>query len=384
MRSAICPSLRIKSQIDRELDLGMATFLDQVARVAERYNVITEQMADPEVAADFSRLNELDRERNEIEELAQTYGRYQDVAKQLEENQLLLEDSDDEMRELAQMELESLEGEREQLERMMKALLLPKDPNDDKNVIVEVRAGTGGEEAGLFAAELYRMYMRWAEQHRFKIEELSLNDTGLGGLKEVIFAVKGKGAYSRLKYESGVHRVQRVPVTESQGRIHTSAATVAVLPEADEIDIQVNENDIRIDIFRSSGPGGQSVNTTDSAVRLTHIPTGIVISCQDEKSQLQNKLKAMRILRTRLYEIEEQKRQDALGSARRSQIGSGDRSEKIRTYNFPQNRVTDHRINKTVYQLESVMDGDLDEFIDELSSFDQSERLQALGAGSEE
>jgi peptide chain release factor 1 len=262
--------------------------------------------------------------------------------------------------------------------------LLPKDPNDEKNVIVEVRAGTGGEEAGLFAAELYRMYMRWAEQHRFKIEELSLNDTGLGGLKEVIFAVKGKGAYSMLKYESGVHRVQRVPVTESQGRIHTSAATVAVLPEADEIDVQVNDNEIRIDIFRSSGPGGQSVNTTDSAVRLTHIPTGIVISCQDEKSQLQNKLKAMRILRTRLYEVEEQKRQDAQGSARRSQIGSGDRSEKIRTYNFPQNRVTDHRINKTVYQLESVMDGDLDEFIEELSSFDQSERLQALGAGSEE
>jgi peptide chain release factor 1 len=322
----------------------------------------------------------LDRERNDIEELAQTYRRYQDVFKQLEENRLLLEDNDGEMRELAQMELESLEEEREQLERTMKALLLPKDPNDDKNVIVEVRAGTGGEEAGLFAAELYRMYMRWAEAHRFKVEELSLNDTGLGGLKEVIFAVKGKGAYSRLKYESGVHRVQRVPVTESQGRIHTSAATVAVLPEADEIDIQVNDNDIRIDIFRSSGPGGQSVNTTDSAVRLTHIPTGIVISCQDEKSQLQNKLKAMRILRTRLYEIEEQKRQDALGSARRSQIGSGDRSEKIRTYNFPQNRVTDHRINKTMHQLESVMDGDLDEFIDELSSFDQSERLQAMGA----
>jgi peptide chain release factor 1 len=303
------------------------------------------------------------------------------VVRQLEENRLLLEDADDELRELAQMESEALETEREQLERSMKALLLPKDPNDDKNVIVEIRAGTGGEEAGLFAAELYRMYMRWAEAHRFKIEELSLNDTGLGGIKEVIFAVKGKGAYSKLKYESGVHRVQRVPVTESQGRIHTSAATVAVLPEADEIDVQVSDNDIRIDIFRSSGPGGQSVNTTDSAVRLTHIPTGIVISCQDEKSQLQNKLKAVRILRTRLYEIEEQKREDALGSARRSQIGSGDRSEKIRTYNFPQNRVTDHRINKTVYQLESVMNGDLDEFIEELSSFDQAERLEALGAG---
>ena len=361
----------------------MATFLYQVARIFTRLNVIQEQMAGTDVAADFAQLSELDRERNEVEELAQAYQRYQDVVRQLEENRLLLEDSDDEMRALAELESESLAAEREQLERTMKALLLPKDPNDDKNVIVEVRAGTGGEEAGLFAAELYRMYMRWAEAHRFKIEELSLNDTGLGGLKEVIFAVKGRGAYSKLKYESGVHRVQRVPVTESQGRIHTSAATVAVLPEADEIDIQVNDNDIRIDIFRSSGPGGQSVNTTDSAVRLTHIPTGIVISCQDEKSQLQNKLKAMRILRTRLYEIEEQKRQDALVSARRSQIGSGDRSAKIRTYNFPQNRVTDHRINKTMYQLDTVMDGDLDEFIEELSSFDQAERLQALGAGEE-
>jgi peptide chain release factor 1 len=361
----------------------MSNILDQVARIADRYDELNVQMADPAVAADFSRLNELDRERNEIEGLAQAYQRYREVAKQLEENQLLLEDGDDEIRELAQLEIESLTPEKEELERAMKALLLPKDPNDDKNVIVEIRAGTGGDEAGLFAAELFRMYMRWAEAHRFKLEELSMNDTGLGGIKEVIFAVKGKGAFSKLKYESGVHRVQRVPVTESAGRIHTSAATVAVLPEADEIDIQVNDNDIRIDIFRSSGPGGQSVNTTDSAVRLTHIPTGIVISCQDEKSQLQNKLKAMRILRTRLYEIEEQRRQDVQGSARRSQIGSGDRSEKIRTYNFPQNRVTDHRIGKTVYQLESVMNGDLDEFIEELAAFDQTERLQAISGEGE-
>lgn len=357
----------------------MATILDQVAKLAQRYDELTAQMADPVVAADFARLSELDRERLEIEELAQTFRRYQEVVRQNEDNQLLLEEHDEELRAMAEQELEVLAAEQQRLEQQMKTLLLPKDPKDEKNVIVEIRAGTGGEEAGLFAAELLRMYSRWAEAHRFKTEELSLSDTGLGGIKEAIIAIKGKGAYSRLKYESGVHRVQRVPVTESQGRIHTSAATVAVLPEADEIDIQINESDIRIDVFRASGPGGQSVNTTDSAVRITHLPTNLVVSSQDEKSQLQNKLKAMRILRSRLYEIEEQKRLDELGSARRSQIGSGDRSEKIRTYNFPQNRVTDHRINKTVYQLESVMNGDLDEFIEELSAFDQAERLQALG-----
>jgi len=358
----------------------MSNIIDRVAKIADRFDELTELMADPAVAADFSRLSEIDRERQEIEDLAATYRRFAVVESQLAENQLLLEDADAEMRELAELELESLSAEREELDQQMKALLLPKDPKDEKNVIVEIRAGTGGEEAGLFAAELYRMYLRWAEAHRYKTEELSLNDTGIGGLKEAVFAIKGKGAYSKLKYESGVHRVQRVPVTESAGRIHTSAATVAVLPEADEIDVEVNDNDIRIDIFRSSGPGGQSVNTTDSAVRLTHLPTGIVISCQDEKSQLQNKLKAMRILRSRLYEIEEQKRTDELGAARRSQIGSGDRSEKIRTYNFPQSRVTDHRINKTVYQLDAFMNGDLDEFIEELSAQDQAQRLEAMSA----
>ena len=355
------------------------SYLEKVARVADRFDQITQQMADPFVAADFSQLNELDRERQEIDELSQTYRRYQEVERQLADNRVLLEDGDEELRAMAELEMAALTGEQEALDRQLKTLLLPKDPRDDKNVIVEIRAGTGGEEAGLFAAELYRMYLRWADAHRLKSEELSLNETGLGGIKEAIFAVKGKGAYSKLKYESGVHRVQRVPVTESQGRIHTSAATVAVLPEADEIDVQVNDNDIRIDVFRSSGPGGQSVNTTDSAVRLTHIPTGIVIACQDEKSQLQNKLKAMRILRTRLYEVVEQKSLDEQGAARRSQIGSGDRSEKIRTYNFPQNRVTDHRINMTVYQLDSVMNGALDEFIEELAAFDQAERLQAIG-----
>ncbi len=358
----------------------MSTILARVANIADRYDELTELMADPAVAADFARLNELDRERQEIEELAQVYRRYETVATQIRENRALLDDADEEMRELAELEIEALEKEQEALDRQMKSLLLPKDPKDEKNVIVEIRAGTGGEEASLFAAELYRMYARWAEAHRYKVEVLSLNETGLGGIKEVVFAIKGKGAYSKLKYESGVHRVQRVPVTESAGRIHTSAATVAVLPEADDIDVVINDNDIRIDIFRSSGPGGQSVNTTDSAVRLTHIPTGIVISCQDEKSQLQNKLKAMRILRTRLYEIEEQKRMEELGAARRSQIGSGDRSEKIRTYNFPQSRVTDHRINKTVYQLDSVLDGAIDEFIEELSAYDQAQRLEAMSA----
>ncbi|MFN8494965.1 MAG: peptide chain release factor 1 [Caldilineaceae bacterium] len=356
----------------------MSTIYDQLNKVVARYDELEQMMAQPDILADFSKLNELVQERNEIEELVGVYRRFQTVEKQLDENQALLSDGDPEMRELAQFEIEQLSTEKIDLEQQLKQLLLPKDPKDDKNVIVEIRAGTGGEEAGLFAGELYRMYIRWSEAHRFKVELLSISETGIGGVKEVIFSVKGKGAYSRLKYESGVHRVQRVPVTETQGRIHTSAATVAVLPEADDIDIQVNLNDIRIDVFRASGPGGQGVNTTDSAVRLTHVPTGIVIECQDERSQLQNRAKAMRILRTRLYDMEQQRQFEELGAARKSMVGSGDRSEKIRTYNFPQNRVTDHRINKTVYQLETVMDGDIDEFIDELAQTDQATRLQAM------
>jgi peptide chain release factor 1 len=358
----------------------MANILDRIQRIAERFDEITDSMADPEVVADYSRVNELSQERSEIEELTETYRRYQEVERQIDENRLLLDDGDSDLRELAEAEMTALEEEMAQLDLRMKQLLLPRDPNDDKNVIVEIRAGTGGDEAALFAGELFRMYTRWAEGHRFKLEILSLSDTGIGGLKEVIFAVKGKGAWSKLKFESGTHRVQRVPVTESAGRIHTSAATVAVLPEAEDIDVQISENDIRIDVFRSSGPGGQSVNTTDSAVRLTHIPSGIVIACQDEKSQLQNRQKAMRILRARLYELELEKQAESMGSLRKSQVGSGDRSEKIRTYNFPQSRVTDHRINKTVYQLQAVMDGAIDEFIDELSANDQAERLEALAS----
>ena len=358
----------------------MSMLLDRIQHVAERFDEITALMADPEVTSDFTRVHELSQERNGIEDLAEAYRRYREVERQMEQSRALLDDSAPELRALAEMEIEALDEELVQIDLTMKQLLLPKDPIDDKNVIVEIRAGTGGEEAALFAGELMRMYMRWAERHRFKVEILSGSDTGIGGIKEVVFAVKGKGAWSLLKYESGTHRVQRVPATESAGRIHTSAATVAVLPEAEEIDVQVSDNDIRIDVFRSSGPGGQSVNTTDSAVRLTHIPTGIVIACQDEKSQLQNKAKAMRILRARLFEVEMQKQQDSLGSLRKSQVGSGDRSEKIRTYNFPQSRVTDHRVNKTVYQLPAVMDGEIDEFIAELAANDQAERLETMTA----
>lgn len=350
----------------------------QLDKIQSRFDEIERLLADPTVLADYTRMTELAQERSEIEELVEAYRRSQVVEQQLAENRLLLEDSDPEMQELAELEIATLEEEQETLEQRMKQLLLPKDPKDDKNVIVEIRAGAGGDEAGLFAGELYRMYLRWAEERRFKTEELSMSETGIGGIKEVIFAMKGKGAYSLLKYESGVHRVQRVPATESQGRIHTSAATVAVLPEADEVEVDINENDIQISVFRSSGPGGQSVNTTDSAVRLIHTPTGLVIECQDERSQLQNKLKAMRILRTKLYDLELQRQRDEQDATRKSQVRSGDRSEKIRTYNFPQSRVTDHRINLTVYQLDAVMNGDLDQFIEELGQYDQAERLQAL------
>jgi len=353
---------------------------DQLKKIESHFDELNRQMADPTLLADYARMAELAQERSSLEDVVGVYRQFEDVRRQLADSKQLIHESDDpEMVELAELELAELTEEETRLEAELTRLLLPKDPNDDKNVIVEIRAGAGGDEAGLFAAELLRMYMRWAEAHKFKTELMSTSETGVGGLKEVILEVRGKGAYSRLKYESGVHRVQRVPATESQGRIHTSTATVAVLPEAEDVEIEVNLNDIKIDVFRSSGPGGQSVNTTDSAVRLTHLPSGIVISCQDEKSQLQNRIKAMRILKAKLYDAEMQRQQDALGSARKSQIGSGDRSEKIRTYNFPQSRVTDHRINLTVYRLDSVLQGDLDEFIQELATQDQAERLQQMG-----
>ena len=352
---------------------------EQLSRVEERFEELDRLMADPDVLADYSRVLELAQERSNLEGLVGAFRQYQELQNQLADNRALLaEDDDPELAELAELEIAELAEQSTGLEDEMRRLLLPKDRNDDKNVIVEIRAGAGGNEAGLFAADLLRMYTRWADDHKFKTELMSVSETGVGGIKEAILEVRGKGAFSRLKYESGVHRVQRVPTTESQGRVHTSTGTVAVLPEAEDVEIEISSNEMKVDVFRSSGPGGQSVNTTDSAVRVTHLPTGIVISCQDEKSQLQNRLKAVRILKTKLYDIEMQKQLDDLGAARRSQVGSADRSEKIRTYNFPQGRVTDHRINKTLFRLEQVLDGDLDELIADLAAFDQTQQLQAM------
>jgi peptide chain release factor 1 len=352
---------------------------EQLSRVEDRFEELDRLMADPDVLADYARVLELAQERSNLEGLVGAFRQYQELQSQLADNRALLaEDDDPELAELAELEIAELADQATGLEDELRRLLLPKDRNDDKNVIVEIRAGAGGDEAGLFAAALLRMYTRWADDHKFKTELMSVSETGVGGIKEAILEVRGKGAYSRLKYESGVHRVQRVPTTESQGRVHTSTGTVAVLPEAEDVEIEISSNEMKVDVFRSSGPGGQSVNTTDSAVRVTHLPTGIVISCQDEKSQLQNRLKAVRILKTKLYDNEMQKQLDDLGAARRSQVGSGDRSEKIRTYNFPQGRVTDHRINKTLFRLEQALDGDLDELIADLAAFDQTQQLQAM------
>jgi peptide chain release factor 1 len=353
--------------------------LEKVAAIERRYEELNRLMVDQAVAADSSRLTELAREQSEIEEVVSIYRAYRAAETELEDARSLLADgSDPEMTELAHIEVERLTVEQAEREERLRVLLLPKDLSDEKNVIIEIRAGTGGDEAGLFGADLLRMYSRWAETHGYKVELLSHHETGVGGFKEVIFQVRGRGAYSKLKFESGVHRVQRIPVTEAQGRIHTSTATVAVLPEADEVEVDIDPNDVRIDVFRATGPGGQSVNTTDSAIRVTHLPTGLVVSCQDEKSQLQNRQRAMAILRARLYQMEQERLDAERSQARRSQVGTGERSEKIRTYNFPQNRITDHRIGKTVYRLTDVLNGDLDEFIEELATTDQAERLQSL------
>lgn len=352
---------------------------DRLEDTVNRYEDITAELGNPDVVNDQNRFRKLMKEQSSLAPLIAAYTEYKNCKQTIEDSlQLLDEESDEELKELAKEELNEAKKRVEELENEIKILLLPKDPNDDKDIIVEIRAGAGGDEAALFAAELFRMYTHYVESKGWKVEVVNADETGIGGMKEIEFMVKGQGAYSVLKYESGVHRVQRVPETESGGRIHTSTASVAVMPEAEEVDIQIDEKDIRIDVMRASGNGGQCVNTTDSAVRLTHIPTGIVISCQDEKSQLKNKDKALKVLRSRLYEMELAKQHDAEAEARRSQIGTGDRSEKIRTYNFPQGRVTDHRIKLTLHRLENVLNGDLDEIIDSLIAADQAAKLSNL------
>jgi peptide chain release factor 1 len=360
--------------------MSQGSVVDKLEQVEQRYQELERRMADPQVAADYNRLRQYTEERAEIAEVVETYRQSKYVGKELQDTRALLdEETDGEMRALARQEIAGLEARENELREELHLLLVPKDPNDERNVIVEIRAGTGGEEAALFAADLYRMYARYAETKGWKTELLSSSSTGIGGFKEVIFEVNGKGAYSRLKHESGVHRVQRIPVTEASGRIHTSTATVAVLPEVDEVEVEIKPEDLRIDVFRSSGRGGQSVNTTDSAVRITHLPTGLAVACQDERSQLQNKMRSLSILRARLYDIEQRAQDKRVEAARRSQVGSGERSEKVRTYNFPQNRITDHRINFSSYRLESVLAGDLDEFIEQLGAAEQAEKLRAAG-----
>jgi len=351
--------------------------LDKLQALEEKYEELTREMSDPDIFNDPQAYNKLAKAHADLGEIVGKYREYRQVLQDLEDAELMLDEPQDEdFAAMLNEEIERLSEAKEKLQGELQVLLLPKDPNDDKNVIVEIRAGTGGEEAALFAGTLFRMYSRYAEDQRWKVNMLSSNATELGGFKEVIFVIEGQGAYSRLKFESGVHRVQRIPATEAGGRIHTSTATVAVLPEAEEVELHIDPNDLKIDVYRSSGPGGQSVNTTDSAVRVTHLPTGLVVACQDEKSQHKNKEKALKILRARLYDQLQEEAEREQAAVRRSQVGTGDRSERIRTYNFPQGRVTDHRINLTLYKLDLVIDGDLDEIIDGLITADQVERLK--------
>ena len=352
---------------------------DQLEELVEKFNIINDQISQPEIIADQDRWQKLMKEHSDLRDIVEKYQEYKATLEAIDEALMMLDDNlDDDFRDLVKEELSENKKRVEPLQNELKLLLLPKDPNDEKNVIMEIRGGAGGDEAALFAAELYRMYCYYAESNKWKTELMSLNENGIGGFKEVIFMVKGQGAYSKLKYESGVHRVQRIPATESGGRIHTSTVTVAVMPEAEELDVQLDMNDVRIDVCRASGNGGQCVNTTDSAVRALHVPTGLMVYCQDEKSQLKNKEKALKILRTRLFNMEQAKAHAEMAAEKKSLVGTGDRSERIRTYNFPQGRVTDHRIGLTIHKLQQVLDGDVEEIVSALTTYDQTEKLKAV------
>jgi len=351
---------------------------DKLEKIKIKFDSINEQLSDPGISSNREKLVALTRERSDLTEIVEAYAKYYSVLKNIKGNKEIIESVNDrDLISLAESELDELNAEKEKLEEEIKILILPKDPNDDKGIIMEIRAGTGGEEAALFAGELFRMYSRYAEMRNWKIELIDISDTGLGGIKEVIFSVNGNNVYGDLKFESGVHRVQRVPETEGSGRVHTSAASVAVLPEAEDVQIEINPNDLKIDIFRAGGAGGQNVNKVETAVRMTHIPTGLVVQCQDERSQLKNKQKAMKVLKARLYDLELKKQNEEISAQRKSMVGSGDRSDKIRTYNFPQNRVTDHRIGLTLYNLSNIMEGRIDELIEQLKIADKTEKLQA-------
>ena len=364
-----------KTKQERQKDM-----FDKLDFITEKYQELSEKVADTAIISDQKTWQKYMKEMAEIEPIVKSYESYRKMQSDLADAREIIDmEDDEEMRELAKEEAKELEDQMEKAQEELKILLLPKDPNDDKNVILEIRAGTGGEEAALFGNDLLRMYLRYAERRRWKSEIIEINDTGIGGIKEAVVMIKGKGAYSRLKFESGVHRVQRVPETESSGRIHTSAATVAVLPEVDDVEVEINPNDVKVDVYRASGNGRQGGNTTDSAVRMTHLPTGIVVTCQDEKSQIQNREKAMRVLKARLYDKMLQEQNDKISAERKSQVGSGDRSERIRTYNFPQGRITDHRINLTLYKLDQFLDGDIDEAVDGLITADQAAKMRDFG-----